>query len=160
MTPLRQVDPDADQSVLQVSSLEGYGAPIIDIAHLLVGSDLTQVVGTMRNFIPERMVRATGRVMRMNIDDGDVFIGEFANGALCSIQTSFVTVGNYPGIEARDLRQQGRADLPAGRRGGVAENAARGDPMRSSSASWKCRRASIRTAGRARNRGARSSTPI
>jgi hypothetical protein len=39
--------------------------------------------------------------MRMNIDDGDIFLGEFANGALCSVQTSFVTVGNYPGIEAR-----------------------------------------------------------
>jgi predicted dehydrogenase len=101
LTPLRQVDHEADQSVLQVSSLEGYGAPIIDLAHLMVGSDLSQVVGTMRNFIPERMVRATNRMMRMNIDDGDVFIGEFANGALCSIQTSFVTVGNYPGIEAR-----------------------------------------------------------
>ena len=106
-TPLRQVDPDADQSVLQVSSLEGYGAPIIDIAHFLVGSDLTQVVGTMRNFIPERMVRATGRMMRMNIDDGDIFLGEFANGALCSIQTSFVTVGNYPGIEARIYGSKG-----------------------------------------------------
>src|SRR5262245_2056531 len=74
--PLRQVDPDADQSVLQVSSLEGYGAPIIDIAHFIVGSDLDQVVGTMRNFVPERMVRATGRMMRMNIDDGDIFLGE------------------------------------------------------------------------------------
>ena len=72
-----------------------------DIAHLLVGADLSQAVGTMRNFIPERMVRATGRMMRMNIDDGDIFIGEFANGTLCSVQTSFVTVGNYPGIEAR-----------------------------------------------------------
>jgi predicted dehydrogenase len=100
-TPLRQVDPDADPAVLQVSSLEGYGAPIIDLAHLMVGSDLAEVVGTMRNFIPERMVRATGRMMRMNIDDGDIFVGEFKNGALCSIQTSFVTVGNYPGIEAR-----------------------------------------------------------
>src|SRR5262245_19396921 len=49
MTPLRQVDPDADQSTLQVSSLEGYGAPIIDLAHLFVGSDLATVVGTMRN---------------------------------------------------------------------------------------------------------------
>jgi len=101
MTPLRQVDPDADPSILHVSSLEGYGAPIIDLAHLFVGADLSQVVGTMRNFIPERMVRATGRVMRMNIDDGDIFLGEFENGALCSVQTSFVTVGNYPGIEAR-----------------------------------------------------------
>jgi predicted dehydrogenase len=101
MTPLRQVDPNADPAILHVSSLEGYGAPIIDLAHLFVGSDLSQVVGTMRNFIPERMVRQTGRVMRMNIDDGDIFLGEFANGALCSVQTSFVTVGNYPGIEAR-----------------------------------------------------------
>ena len=107
MNPLRQVDPDADQSVLQVSSLEGYGAPIIDLAHLFVGSDLSQVVGTMRNFIPERMVRATGRMMRMNIDDGDIFLGEFANGALCSMQTSFVTVGNYPGIEARVYGSKG-----------------------------------------------------
>src|SRR5438445_1898575 len=106
-TPLRQVDPDADPSILQVSSLEGYGAPIIDLAHLFVGSDLIQVVGTMRNFVPERMVRATGRMMRMNIDDGDIFMGEFANGALCSVQTSFVTVGNYPGIEARIYGSKG-----------------------------------------------------
>jgi predicted dehydrogenase len=105
--PLRQVDHLADQSVLHVSSLEGYGAPIIDIAHLLVGADLASVVGTMRNFIPERVVRATGRMMRMNIDDGDIFLGEFASGALCSIQTSFVTVGNYPGIEARIYGSKG-----------------------------------------------------
>jgi predicted dehydrogenase len=121
MAPLRQVDPNADPSVLQVSSLEGYGAPIIDIAHLLVGSDLTQVVGTMRNFIPERMVRATGRMMRMNIDDGDVFIGEFANGALCSIQTSFVTVGNYPGIEARIYGSKGALICRLVEEGGICE---------------------------------------
>jgi len=106
-TPLRQVDHTADQSVIQVSSLEGYGAPIIDLAHAMVGSDLAQVVGTMRNFIPDRMVRATGRTMRMNIDDGDIFVGEFRNGAICSIQTSFVTVGNYPGIEARGYGSKG-----------------------------------------------------
>jgi predicted dehydrogenase len=106
-TPLRQVDHEADQSIIQVSSLEGYGGPIIDLAHLMVGADLAQVIGTMRNFIPERMVRATGRAMRMNIDDGDIFLGEFGNGALCSIQTSFVTIGNYPGIEARLYGEQG-----------------------------------------------------
>lgn len=107
--PLRQVDPNADPTVLHVSSLEGYGAPIIDLSHLMVGSDLTQVVGTMRNFIPERMVRQTGRMQRMNIDDGDIYMGEYANGALCSIQTSFVTVGNYPGIEARIYGREGAA---------------------------------------------------
>jgi predicted dehydrogenase len=106
-TPLRQVDPDADQSLIQVSSLEGYGAPIIDLAMWFTGSRFAQVVGTMRNFVPERMVRATGRMMRMNIDDGDIFIGEFANGALGSVQTSFVTVGNYPGLEARVYGSEG-----------------------------------------------------
>ena len=100
-TPLRQVDHTADQSVIQTSSLEGYGAPIMDLAHLFMGSRFKEVVGTMRNFIPERVVRATGRMMRMNIDDGDIFIGDFESGAFGSIQTSFVTVGNYPGLEAR-----------------------------------------------------------
>ncbi|RIK43402.1 MAG: gfo/Idh/MocA family oxidoreductase, partial [Chloroflexi bacterium] len=95
-TPLRQVFVDADQSVIQTSSLEGYGAPIIDIGHWWVGADYSRVVGTMKNFIPERMVRATGTMMRMNIDDGDIFIHEYTNGAIGSIQTSFVTIGNYP----------------------------------------------------------------
>jgi predicted dehydrogenase len=46
-------------------------------------------------------------MMRMNIDDGDIFIGEFAEGGIGSIQTSFVTVGNYPGIEARVYGSKG-----------------------------------------------------
>jgi hypothetical protein len=101
MVPLRQVDLEADQSHIHVSSLEGYGAPVIDLARYMVGAELTSVVGTMKNFIPERMVRDTGTMMRMNIDDGDIFMAEFANGAIGSVQTSFVTVGNYPGIEVR-----------------------------------------------------------
>jgi predicted dehydrogenase len=131
MNPLRQVDHTADQSVLQVSSLEGYGAPIIDLAHLMVGADLKEVVGTLRNFIPERMVRATNRMMRMNIDDGDIFLGEFANGALCSIQTSFVTVGNYPGIEARVYGSKGALICRLVEEAGVCETlrAARPDQV-------------------------------
>jgi predicted dehydrogenase len=119
--PLRQVDPDADQSRIQTSSLEGYGAPIIDIGHWWVGADYERVVGTMRNFIAERMVRATGKMMRMNIDDGDIFIGEYANGAIGSIQTSFVTVGNYPGIEARIYGEQGAIICRLVEEFGVAE---------------------------------------
>lgn len=106
-TPLRQVDHEADQTVIQVSSLEGYGAPIMDLGHLFMGSRFSQVVGTMKNFIPERVVRATGTMMRMNIDDADIFIGEYANGGMGSIQTSFVTVGNYPGLEARVYGSKG-----------------------------------------------------
>ena len=119
--PLRQVDPDADQSVLQTSSLEGYGAPIIDIGHWWVGADYSRLVGTMKNFISERMVRATGKMMRMNIDDGDIFIGEYTNGAIGSIQTSFVTIGNYPGIEARIYGEKGAIICRLVEEFGVAE---------------------------------------
>src|SRR5262249_50201117 len=45
----------------------------------------------------------------VNIDDGDIFIGEFASGAICSVQSSFVTVGNYPGIEVRVHGSEGAA---------------------------------------------------
>ena len=100
-TPLRQVDPNADPTRLQTSSLEGYGAPVIDLARWMVGSGFSSVVGTMKNFVPERVVRATGQMTRINLDDGDIFLAEFANGAIGSVQTSFVTVGNYPGIEVR-----------------------------------------------------------
>jgi len=115
------VDHQADQSVIQVSSLEGYGAPIMDIGHLFMGSHFSRVVGTMKNFVPERVVRATGKMMRMNIDDGDIFIGEFANGAIGSIQTSFVTIGNYPGIEARIYGEKGAIICRLVEEFGVAE---------------------------------------
>jgi predicted dehydrogenase len=44
---------------------------------------------------------------RANIDDGDMWIAEFGSGALASIQSSYVTVGNYPGIEARIYGSEG-----------------------------------------------------
>ena len=113
-TPLRSSDRAGDRPI-QVASLEGYGAPVIDIGHWFMGSDLTAVVGVMRNFVPERMLAATGAMARVNIDDGDIFIGEFASGAICSVQSSFVTVGNYPGIEVRVYGSRGRRDRTAGR---------------------------------------------
>jgi predicted dehydrogenase len=121
-TPLRQADHNADQSILQVSSLEGYGAPIMDLGHVMMGSRFTQVVGTLKNFIPNRIVRATGTMMRMNIDDADMFIGEFASGAIGSIQTSFVTVGNYPGIEARVYGSKGALICRLVEEAGVCES--------------------------------------
>jgi predicted dehydrogenase len=107
-TPLRSGERAGDRP-LQVASLEGYGAPVIDLGHWFMGSDLTAVVGVMRNFVPERMIAATGTMARVNIDDGDIFIGEFASGAICSVQSSFVTVGNYPGIEVRVYGSEGAA---------------------------------------------------
>ena len=59
-TPLRQADRRPTRGQIAVSSIEGYGAPIIDIMHWWVGTPLTAVVGTMRNFVPVRMLRDTG----------------------------------------------------------------------------------------------------
>jgi predicted dehydrogenase len=106
-TPLRQQTGDSDPDFLQVASIEGYGAPVIDIMHWWMGTTLTSVVGTMRNFVPHRVVRDTGLMTRMNIDDGDMFIAEFEGGGLASVQSSFVTVGNYPGIEVRLYGSEG-----------------------------------------------------
>ena len=107
-SPLRSQE-RVNSGRIQVASLEGYGAPVIDIGHWFMASDLTAVVGVLRNFIPERLIEATGQMARTNIDDGDIFIGEFASGAICSVQSSFVTVGNYPGIEVRVYGSEGAA---------------------------------------------------
>jgi predicted dehydrogenase len=107
-TPLRQAEgAEPDGADITVSSIEGYGAPVIDIMHWWVGRPLTSVVGTWRNFVPVRMVRSSGTMQRMNIDDGDMWICEFDPDVMASIQSSYVTVGNYPGIEARIYGSEG-----------------------------------------------------
>lgn len=106
-TPLRQVRGGTDENRVEVASIEGYGAPVIDIMHWWMDAPLQSVVGTMRNFVPNRVVRDTGKMTRMNIDDGDMWIAEFGNGRLASVQSSFVTVGNYPGIEVRIYGSEG-----------------------------------------------------
>jgi predicted dehydrogenase len=93
---------------ITVSSLEGYGAPTIDIGLECVGSDLTQVVGILSNMVPmRRKTNLDDHRERINIDDADMFMAEATNGALFSMQSSYVTVGNYPGIEARIFGSEG-----------------------------------------------------
>jgi predicted dehydrogenase len=98
--------PETHLDEIKVSSLEGYGAPIIDLSLWFMNSHLTSVVGTLKNFVPFR-TSAAGKKVSTNIDDGDIYIGEYANGAICSIQSSYVTVGNYPGLEARAYGSNG-----------------------------------------------------
>jgi predicted dehydrogenase len=98
--------PPSETSEIKVSSLEGYGAPIIDLSLSFIGSDLSRVVGILKNFVPYR-TDADGTRIRTNIDDGDIYIGEYQNGAICSVQSSYVTVGNYPGLEARAYGSKG-----------------------------------------------------
>lgn len=99
-------DPSPDAIV--VSSLEGYGAPTIDIGLECIGSDLRRVVGILANMVPfRRRTNLDTERVRINIDDADVFIGEGVNGALFSLQSSYVAIGNYPGIEARISGSEG-----------------------------------------------------
>jgi predicted dehydrogenase len=99
---------DFTRQGIKVGSLEGYGAPTIDIGLELVNSDLKQVVGILSNMVPyRRRTKLDTERERINIDDADMFIGECANGALYSMQSSYVTVGNYPGIEAHIYGSKG-----------------------------------------------------
>ena len=75
--------------------------PIINIRQWWMQSAYTHMAGSMRNFIPNHMVHYTGQVMRVNIDDGDIYLCECASKAIDSIRTNIATIGNYPGIEAR-----------------------------------------------------------
>ena len=99
---------DPRREAIAVSSLEGYGAPTIDIGLEMVGSDLTQVVGILANMVKfRRRTNLDTDREPINIDDADMFMAETANGALYSMQSSYVTVGNYPGIEARIFGSKG-----------------------------------------------------
>jgi predicted dehydrogenase len=99
---------DLTREGITVSSLEGYGAPTIDIGLECIGSDLTRVVGILANMVPyRRRTNLDTERERINIDDADMFIAEAANGALLSMQSSYVAIGNYPGIEARISGSEG-----------------------------------------------------
>jgi len=99
---------DLSREGITVSSLEGYGAPTIDIGLECVGSDLVSVVGMLANMVPyRRRTNLDTERERINIDDADMFMGETENGAMFSLQSSYVTVGNYPGIEARIFGENG-----------------------------------------------------
>lgn len=104
----KPIGTDLSREGIHVSSLEGYGAPTIDIGLELVKSDLKEVVGLLANMVPyRRRTNLDTERERINVDDADMFIGHCENGALYSMQSSYVTVGNYPGIEARIFGSKG-----------------------------------------------------
>ncbi len=106
--PLTKPDlvPATESDEITVSSLEGYGAPIIDLSLWFMDSNIRSVVGTLHNFVPYRTM-LDGQKVRTNIDDGDVYIGEYEHGGFCTIQSSYVTVNSYPGLEARAYGSKG-----------------------------------------------------
>ena len=118
--PLRQVPPDAPRGELIPSSIVGYGSHLVDLMRWC-GGDFAAVCGTMHNFIPERVIRGMPGRQAITIDDGTVAIVEFASGAQGLLQTSFIAVGNYPGVEIRVYGSKGAAIARLIAERGVAE---------------------------------------
>jgi predicted dehydrogenase len=118
--PLRQVPEGADWNKLIPASIVGYGSHLLDLVRWCVG-EFSSVAGTMRNFIPERVVRGLEGLQRIQIEDGAVAVAEFESGAHGILQTSYIAVGNYPGVELRVYGSKGAAVARLVTEFGVAE---------------------------------------
>ncbi len=106
--PLRQVGPDTRRDTLTPSSIVGYGSHLIDLMRW-IGGEFENVISTMKNFIPDRVVRGEPGRQRVLIDDGTAGLVEYQSGAQGLLQTSYIAVGNYPGVEVRVYGSKGAA---------------------------------------------------
>ena len=87
-----------DKSVAGSGSLGDLGAHVIDMARFLVG-DVARVVGMSKTFITQRplvekMTGLTGKAAggapmgTVDVDDATMFLGEFENGALITVEAT------------------------------------------------------------------------
>ncbi len=98
--PLRQYHTLAPGEELVPASIVGYGSHLVDLMRWLAG-EFKAVSSLMRSYVPERILRGKEGLQKLPIDDGTVAIVDFRSGAQGLIQTSFIAVGNYPGVELR-----------------------------------------------------------
>jgi predicted dehydrogenase len=118
--PLRQVSSDANWNELIPSSIVGYGSHLLDLVRWCVG-EFGSVASSMRNFVPERVVRGYEGMQKIQVEDGTVALAEFASGAHGILQTSYIAVGNYPGVELRVYGSKGAAVARLVEEFGIAE---------------------------------------
>ena len=118
--PLRQVSSDANWNQLIPSSIVGYGSHLLDLVRWCVG-EFHSVASSMRNFIPERVVRGFDGMQKIQVEDGTVALAEFVSGAHGILQTSYIAVGNYPGVELRVYGSKGAAVARLVEEFGIAE---------------------------------------
>jgi predicted dehydrogenase len=114
-------DPTTADGQLRAASLEGYGAPIIDLALWFTQDRPVEVVGLLTNQIPQRAQLGSSLPMPLAIDDADCFIGRLGHGGFMTIQSSYCTVGNYPGLEARIYGTEGAVVCRLVEEGGLTE---------------------------------------
>ncbi len=118
--PLRQVSSDANWNELIPSSIVGYGSHLLDLVRWCVG-EFRSVASSMKNFIPQRVVRGFDGLQKIQVEDGTVALAEFASGAHGILQTSYIAVGNYPGVELRVYGSKGAAVARLVEEFGIAE---------------------------------------
>jgi predicted dehydrogenase len=118
--PLRQVSSDANWNSLIPSSIVGYGSHLLDLVRWCVG-EFSSVTSSMKNFIPERVVRGIEGMQKIQVEDGTVALAEFASGAHGILQTSYIAIGNYPGVELRVYGSKGAAVARLVEEFGIAE---------------------------------------
>lgn len=93
-----------DKKVAGSGSLGDLGAHVVDLARYLVG-DLVQVIGHNKTFIKERPLvehmtglsgKASDNAPRgiVDVDDATMFLGEFENGAMCTIEATRFAQGH------------------------------------------------------------------
>jgi len=118
--PLRQVPADAPRERLLPASIIGYGSHLVDLMRWL-GGDFRAVASTMKNFVPERQVLGMSGRQKILIEDATVALVEFDSGAQGMLQSSYIAVGNYPGVEIRVYGAKGAATARLITESGVAE---------------------------------------
>lgn len=118
--PLRQVAPGKPRDRLIPSSIVGYGSHLVDLMRWC-GGEFSAVCGSLRNFIPERVVRGEPGRQRILVEDGAIGLVEYASGTQGLLQTSYIAVGNYPGVEIRAYGSKGAAVARLIDEHGVAE---------------------------------------
>jgi predicted dehydrogenase len=118
--PLRQVAPDAPRDRLLPASIIGYGSHLVDLMRWL-GGDFRAVASTMKNFIPARQITGMSGRQPIPIEDATVALVEYASGAQGMLQSSYIAVGNYPGVEIRVYGSKAAATARLITEFGVAE---------------------------------------
>jgi predicted dehydrogenase len=106
--PFRQNLDNAPRDRLIPAAIIGYGSHLVDLMRWL-GGEFKSVASTMRNFIPARQVRGMEGRQAFEIEDGTVAIVDYASGTQGLLQSSFIAVGNYPGVEIRVYGSKGAA---------------------------------------------------
>ncbi len=111
---------DADWSQLIPSSIVGYGSHLLDLVRWCAG-EYESVIGSLHNYVPERIVRGYEGMQRIPVEDGAVALVEFASGAQGMLQTSTSRWAIIPAWNSAIYGSKGAAVARLVEENGIAE---------------------------------------